>query len=550
MEILNVKNLNFQYSLSSKKNVIDANFAINKGEFVCVCGPTGSGKSTLLRMLKRELIPLGERSGTVEFEGVDIEKMSDRDSASAIGFVFQRPEQQIVTDKVWHELAFGLENLNLSRRVIASRIAETVSFFGIEDWYERNISELSGGQKQLLNLAAVMVMQPQILILDEPLSQLDPIASSDFVAILKKLNTELSLTVIIAEHCLESILPISDKMMVIENGKILSFDTPKKTIADLNRNSSMLSAMPLASKLYCHFQISRDTPISVREGRNFLECNFKNSIKSLDIKPYFHSENKAVEIKNVYLRYQKNDIDVLNDLSLTVYENEIYSILGGNGSGKTTTLSLIAGLRKAYSGKIRIFGKNLKDYKNQSLYQGCLAMLPQDVQTLFLKNTVREEMTEFGEKIDLPFDFSHLYDAHPYDLSGGEQQMLAIAKVLALKPKILLLDEPTKGVDADSKFKLADIFKKLKNDGMTIIFVTHDVEFAAICADRCSLFFRGKIVSEGTPTELFSENHFYTTAASRLTRGFFDNTVTLEQVVELCEKNGFKDGVSNDCNKK
>ncbi len=556
MEILKVENLTFTYPLCDKLALSNVSFAVNKGEFVAVCGATGSGKSTLLRLLKRELAPLGERSGRIYFENVLQEELSAKKAAASIGFVMQKPEQQIVCDKVWHELAFGLENMNVPQRVIASRVAEMAAYFGIEDWFDKDISKLSGGQKQLLNLATVMVMQPDILILDEPTAQLDPIAASDFIATLKKINRELSLTIIIVEHRLEEIIPVCDKLLVLESGALLDYATPKETVNGLKDRAELLCTMPAAVRLYHAVNGRGACPLDIREGRAFIESNFRNDIKNLETeeyKPlknpapefeeYKHLRNPALEFKDIYFRYERNSPDVLNGLNLTVYENELFCILGGNGSGKTTTLCTAAKLLTPYSGDIKVFGRKLKQYKNQELYRECLTMLPQDVQTVFLKNTVREELADAGAEINsLPFDISYLYDKHPYDLSGGEQQLVALAKVIASKPKLLLLDEPTKGLDAYAKQGLISILKKLKKSGMTIVIVTHDVEFAALCADRCAMFFRGSIVSEGTPKEFFSANNFYTTAISRMTKGYFDKAVTVEDAAGLCLLNKRKDG--------
>ena len=541
MEILKVEDLSFTYPLCDVPAIKNISFSVNKGDFVTVCGATGSGKSTLLRLLKRELMPLGDMSGKVYIESVLQEDLSDKESAYKIGFVMQKPEQQIVTDNVWHELSFGLENMNLPQNDIARRVAEMSAYFGIEKWYDKKVSELSGGQKQLLNLAAVMVMQPDILILDEPTAQLDPIAASDFIATLKKLGREFSTTIIIVEHRLEEIIPISDKLLILEKGEILNYDSPEKVVEGLRNKPKLLCAMPSATRLYHTLKEEGVCPLDIREGRNFIEKNYKNEILSLEVPSYSHSNLVALQFKDVYFRYEKNMPDILNDLNMTVYENEIFCILGGNGSGKTTTLCVAANLLKIYSGNIKVFGKKLKEYKNQSLYRECLSLLPQDVQTVFLKNTVREELSEAKAEVEmLPFDISHLYDKHPYDLSGGEQQLVALAKVLATKPKIILLDEPTKGLDAYAKSGLINILKELKAKGMTIIAVTHDVEFAALCSDRTAMFFRGNIVSEGVPATFFSENNFYTTAASKMTRGYYNGIVTTEEAGKLCLMNGKK----------
>lgn len=543
MEILNIENLSFKYPLCTHSSIKNISFTVEKGSFVTVCGATGSGKSTLLRLLKREIRPNGDISGSVYFNGCRVEALSGETSAREIGYVMQRPEQQIVTDKVWHELAFGLENLNLPQSVIARRIAEMAAYFGIEDWFDKSVSQLSGGQKQLLNLASVMVMQPSVIILDEPTAQLDPIAASDFIATVKKLNRDLSVTVIIAEHRLEEVIPACDRLLVIDDGRLIDFDCPRLVISRLANNPRLICAMPAAARLYHQTRSRGECPLDVREGRKFIETNFKNNVASLTSKPYKHSDRIALEFDEVYFRYEKNTPDVLRGLSLKIYENEIFCLLGGNGSGKTTTLLSSAGLIKPYSGKIKVFGKKINDYKNQTLYRGCLSMLPQDVQTVFLKNTVRDELCDaFTNEGDLPFDLSHLYEKHPYDLSGGEQQMLAMAKVLATNPKLLLLDEPTKGLDANAKLNLIDLIKTLKARGMTVVIVTHDVEFAALCADRAAMFFRGEVVSDGAPSEFFAENSFYTTAANRMSRGYYKNAVTVDDLALLCTQNGRKDG--------
>ncbi|MBR6617510.1 MAG: ATP-binding cassette domain-containing protein [Oscillospiraceae bacterium] len=542
MEILSVENLSFRYPQTPQNTLSEISFSVQRGELIAICGATGSGKSTLLRMLKPALVPLGELSGNVSLAGTPLPSLSPRDAAAKIGYVMQRPEQQIVTDKVWHELAFGLENLGLSQSVIARRTAEIASYFGIEHWFDKDTASLSGGQKQLLNLAAVMVMQPEILILDEPTAQLDPIAASEFLTTLKKLNEDFSLTILIAEHRLEELVPMCDRLMVLEHGKALYFDDPRTVIPQLQDKPEILCAMPAAARLCAALGGAAKFPLTVREGRAYLEQHCKNVQKQPQIPDKPPTTEPALEFREVCFRYERELPDVLQSLNLTVQRQEIFCMLGGNGSGKTTALQAGAGLLRVRSGSIRIFGKRLKDYKNQSLYWECLALLPQDVQTVFLKNTVREELAECGEIPEtLPFDIRSLYDKHPYDLSGGEQQLAALAKVLAQKPQLLLLDEPTKGLDAHAKSRFIGIVKQLRAQGMTIVIVTHDVELAALCADRCALFFRGSVVSVDTPQKFFAENSYYTTAVSRMTRGLFENAVTVEDAVRLCRQGGQDD---------
>lgn len=545
MENLTVRNLTFTYPLCDGAAIREVSFSIKEGEFLCVCGSTGSGKSTLLRLLKRELIPRGERSGEVLYRGVLQENLTPTVSACKIGYVTQKPEHQIVTDRVFHELAFGLENMHFPQEVMAQRIAETVSYFGMESWFEKPVSELSGGQKQLLNLASVMVMHPDVLILDEPTAQLDPIAASEFIATLKKLNEDFSLTILVTEHHLEELVPLCDRLLVLQDGQLIADGAPAQILAEKQLREDMLEAMPASVRLFRLLQRGTCCPLTVRAGRQFLIQNYDNHVRRLPSPPEKPAEevSSALEFRHAFFRYEKNSPDILRDLCWKIHEKEIYCLLGGNGSGKTTLLSVAAGLRSVYRGEIRVFGKKIRNYENQTLYRQCLTLLPQDVQTMFLKNTVREELEDAGaDKVDIPYDLSGLYEKHPYDCSGGEQQLIALARVLATRPRLLLMDEPTKGLDAGKKKQLVSVLKRLKQTGMTLVIVTHDVEFAASCADRCGLFFHGEIVSEETPEKFFSENIFYTTAAGRMSRGYYDGTVTVEQIAALCKENGRKGG--------
>ena len=395
-------------------------------------------------------------------------------------------------------------------------------------------------------------MQPKILILDEPTSQLDPIAASDFISTLKKLNRELGLTVILVEHRLEEVFPTADRVVLMDGGRVLLYDSPVnvgKRLGEMQNSHPMLLGLPSAVRIFNALHIDDECPLTVRDGRDFLERHFAADENAITVGEYTHSDEAAIELKKVWFRYERDLPDVLRGTSLTVYGGEFYCILGGNGTGKTTTLNVISGLNKAYRGKVIINGKPIKEYRGNSLYRNNLALLPQNPQTVFIKETVREDYSEILETLGISKDertgmieavtarvgISHLLEKHPYDLSGGEQQKCALAKMLLLKPKILLLDEPTKGLDAYSKHTLKNILADLKRDGMTILAVTHDVEFAAENADRCALFFDGEILSADVPEKFFSENNFYTTAANRIARQFCRNAVTCEQVVAFCE---------------
>ncbi|MBE6664993.1 MAG: ATP-binding cassette domain-containing protein [Ruminococcaceae bacterium] len=540
MEILTVKNLSFRYPTNPVHTLKNLSFSVEEGEFLTVCGATGSGKSTLLRLLKKELAPVGECGGEILLDGKAI---SEEETAPEIGYVMQHPEQQIVTDKVWHELAFGLENQNLPQSEIRRRVAEMASYFGMEDLFFRDTSSLSGGQNQLLNLAAVMVMNPKILLLDEPTAQLDPIAASDFIATLHKLHREFSLTVILIEHRLEEVMPLSDRLLILENGELFALEPPREAVKKLENREDLLLSMPCAVRLsHALPENSENTaPMTVREGREWVRRIYKNEILSIPDEPFTKKE-KVLEWNRVFFRYEKNGVDILSNLCFSVFEGECFCILGGNGAGKSTMLGVTSGLLKPYSGTVRLFGKKLKEYTNGSLYKQNLAYLPQDVTTVFLCNTVREELEDSKVSLsDFPYDFSPLLEKHPYDLSGGERQLVALAKILASDPKVLLLDEPTKGLDAHAKAEIVSVLRALKEKNVTVIAVTHDTEFSAELADRVALFFRGELISSDTPRNFFSANRFYTTPVSRMTRGYYKNAVTVSDAVSLCLANGEKE---------
>ncbi len=533
MESYKIKNLTFKYPTSSRDALCGIDLSVEKGEFMVVCGASGCGKSTLLRLLKPVLSPNGERSGEILFEGNEVSFLTTEEQTRKIGFVMQSPENQIVTDKVWHELAFGLESLGMKTPEIRARVCEMASFFGIEDWFYKKTTDLSGGQKQLLNLASVMVMQPSVLILDEPTSQLDPIASQELLDAVHKINRELGVTIIMSEHRLEEALAFADRMVVLDEGKITFCGKPSDAAQILKKErSTMLEAMPSAMRVFASLENGGASPVTVREGRsyleNFLETHTKKEIKREEKTA---GSKTAVKIEDVYFRYERNSADVLKALSLEVKKGEMYAILGGNGSGKTTALSLLCKINKPHRGKITIEGENTS-----------VALLPQNPQTLFTGKTVekdirsmlRENDEALFENIVSLCRLERLLTRHPYDLSGGEMQRAALAKVLLAKPDILLLDEPTKGMDAHFKKKLAGILKSLKEDGVTIIMVSHDVEFCAKFADRCAMFFDGGIVSEGTPFEFFSGKSFYTTAANRMSRGILENCVITEDIIRSC----------------
>ncbi len=546
MAHIEIQNLSFSYPKAKRASLSDINLSIEKGEYVVLCGQSGSGKTTLLRHLKTVLQPYGQRSGEILLEGIPLSKLDRRRQAAEIGFVMQNPDDQIVTDKVWHELAFGLESLGCEPETMRLRVGEMASYFGIQGWFHRNVAELSGGQKQLLNLASVMAMQPEILILDEPTSQLDPIAASDFLNTVRKINLELGTTILITEHRLEDIYHAADRVVVMEKGRIIVNDTPRKAGQQLyEKNSEMFSALPTPTRVFYSVKARGACPLTVREGRNWLNEAFPKppTYAELQEKELPASRPAVLELKEAWFRYERESPDVLKGVSMSVPKGSLFAIVGGNGTGKSTLLRSICGICKIYRGKIEILGKNLKKYSAGELFRGGISLLPQDPKSLFAKKTVGAELEEMGatkeqmEEIAKICEIQTLLDAHPYDLSGGEQQRTALAKVLLTRPQILLLDEPTKGLDGFFKEKLANIFKQLKEKGITIVMVSHDVEFCAEHGDLVSMFFDGQLLATTTPGRFFGRNSFYTTAANRMSRCVFQNAVTAGDVVSLYEQN-------------
>lgn len=575
MNCIEVKNFSFQYPKESHAALYQVSMEVEEGSFVVLCGKSGCGKSTLLRQFKSVLASHGEKKGEILYGGQNLEDVDLRTQSAEIGYVLQNPDNQIVTDKVWHELAFGLESLGYDTPTIRLRVAEMASYFGIHSWFLKNVSELSGGQKQLLNLASVMAMHPKLLILDEPTSQLDPIAASDFLETVRKINRDIGTTVILTEHRLEDVIPWADKVYVMDKGRMIADGTPNEIGEQLRTmGHDMFLSMPAPMQIYAGINSSLRCPLTVSQGRRWLSeeletkgikikkernqeetAKKKNSIfgKLSGLKKEPEKEIPEIRIKDVWFRYERDLPDVVKGLSLDIKKREIFAVVGGNGTGKSTAMSLIARIRFPYRGKIYLEGKEIGKYSDDDLYHGFLGVMPQNPQSLFVKKTVREDLYEVidgkreRKSEAYPIEMKKkdavegivsltrlegLLDRHPYDLSGGEQQRLALAKVLLLRPKILLMDEPTKGIDNHYKKELGEILRKLSEHGVTILMISHDVEFCAQYADRTGLFFQGNVVTSEESKKFFAGNNFYTTAANRMARNYFPNAVTVEDVVK------------------
>lgn len=544
METIQVNHFSFRYATEKDFALKDLSFSIEPSEQLLICGESGSGKTTLLRQLKPELTPGGTSQGEILYDGEPLCKLTGKKSASEIGYLFQNPESQLVCDMVWQELAFGLENLGLPQWEMEQRVAETATFFGIESWMDQPVWKLSGGQKQILNLAALMIVQPKLLLLDEPTAQLDPISTSRFYDTLFRLHREFGTTMVISEHRTEELFSKVQRVVMLEAGELLFHGTPFETAKEcICKNYSLTGSLPTATRIAGALKETSELPFSVSQGQRFLQSRFTPMLENKKREvttPIVSKKDVALEVQRVFFRYEKESPDVLRECSFSVPKGCIFAVTGANGGGKSTLLRLLMGEQRPYRGKVLLYGQKISKYE-QPICPNLVALLPQNPQLLFTQATVWDELCEsrFAEEAEVFLQKNNLWkrrDAHPYDLSGGEQQRLAFWKATVAKPKILLLDEPTKGLDARRKRDLQDWMKNYRDEGNTILFVTHDLDFCGETADYCGLLFDGRMYSVSEPHLFFGRNYFYTTTASRISRSMFTDTITVEEVYLKCQK--------------
>ena len=605
MALIEFNNFSFAYmnsdgTESEVKSLDSINLEIDYGDFVLLCGPSGCGKTTLLTNLKKELMPAGRRSGEIKFNGTRIIDMDEISSACDIGYLFQNPDSQIVTDTVIQEIAFPLENIGLPTEEIRNRISEIVAFFGINDILHKNVNELSGGQKQLVNLCSLLVLRPQVLLLDEPMSQLDPIASYEFLSIVRRLNEEFSITVIMSEHKADSIFPFIDKAVFLKEGKIEFVDNAHNICSEVIDDEIFENYLPAVTKIYNSLSvrypslIKLNTPLSIREGRRCLNTIHDDLIKisnsdansnnlnhdNLHItNKKYHSQEKSgildkislrgnrnalINMNGIYFAYEKENL-ILKNVDFELEKGDFVSLIGGNGVGKSTFLQLLVGILKPIKGKVK-YKKGIK-----------LAYVHQNPMIHFSKDNVKEEFLEsilesnllnnsdvsfnkesyekllkmsneefiesdvlnglefdsiefkFKELIEF-FDICDLIDKHPYDCSGGEQQKIVIVKALLQNADVLVLDEPTKGLDPISSKNLANILNSLRDNGITILMTSHDLDFVANNCKRCLMLFDKDIQIDDDPKVIFAENNFYTTFVNRMVKDYVPEIVTLDDL--------------------
>lgn len=556
MAFIEIKDLSFSYPGTEKAALNGINLSIEEGEFVLIAGASGCGKSTLLRRLKPVISAYGAVEGGVFIGGEPVEALSFRRQSAEIGFVMQDPEMQIATDKVWHELAFGLESLGTDQRTMRVRVAEMASFFGIQELFNMPVNKLSGGQKQLVCLASVMVMQPKLLLLDEPTSQLDPIAAADFFDTLKRINSELGTTIIITEHRVESLFPIVDKFVFMNGGSVHYCGEPRACAPLIGKDERLKTVLPTAMTVFYATrgeQNNNAAPLTVREGREYVKTLVANSkpAESAPDKKAAKPRRKAVKqrgerpvvsMRDCWYRYDRAGEDILKGVSLDIYAGELVCIVGGNGTGKTTCIMTASGMYKPYRGKVVLDGKPISKYGDGELFGKRVGVLMQNPILSFVKDSVREELIYTAkmhgvdksrvDEVAAEMEIETILDSNPYDISGGELQRAAIAKLLIFAPPVIFLDEATKGMDVFFKSKFGALLRGLAERGTAIVLVSHDIEFCAEYADRLMMFFDGGVIADGLPEATLLGNNFYTTVAARISNGIVDGAITASALID------------------
>lgn len=533
-----VNNLTFSYSGSHGQQLRDISFQVEQGAFVLLAGPSGSGKTTLLRHLKKEVIPKGTMSGQVQYQEMDMTKIDSKRSIQEIGMVFQNPEDQLVMDTVINELTFAMENIGLNAHEMKLRLAETVTYFGLEHLLHHQVDTLSGGQKQLINLCSVLLLRPQVLIFDEPTVELDPIARKEFLQMVHQLNRDLNITIIMSEHLLDDVLHFANRMLYLSDGRLIHDVTPKQFCQQLDvHDSDLRMYLPEIVQLSNLLELEEYVPLTVKEAKQALKSHQlirKREQMLVRERPVNHEVLMA--LKHGYFRYDQQKF-VLKEINLKLYNDEIIGILGANGSGKSTLLKCLTGHMKGMKGRLT-FKKQRVKAGNMDDFKGRIGYVSQYTKVHFSRQRVREELDfvfdqnqlQWQQELLTLFKLDHLMDQHPYDLSGGEMEKLAIVLAMANKPDVLLLDEPTKGLDPISKQQLGKILVRLVGMGTSIILVTHDTSFVAKYTNRAVLLFDGEVVYDGDARLFLKSNHYYTTMTNLVMKSIHNDCLTVEDV--------------------
>ncbi|BDR69155.1 ABC transporter [Clostridium tetani] len=534
MEIININNLTFNYPDSKQSAIKNINLTVNEGEFILIVGPSGCGKSTLIRLLNRVVPDYygGIIEGEVSISGRNIEFLDKKQVIENVGMVYQHPEKQIVLQDVEREIAFGLENFNTDINTMKRNVFEVISLLGLNKIRDKQTTEISGGEKQRVAIASVVSMDPQIIAFDEPISQLDPISAEEVLNSIKRLNRDLGKTIILVEQRLDKCFHMADRIIFMENGEIIGQGTPK------NIPENIVNKYHLPTITYIFKEAGLQTlPITVKEGRDIIRNNKFQDLKEDDLK----FKEVVMEIEKLNFEYERG-YKILKDLSFKLHRGEIMTVMGENGAGKSTLFKIIAGMIDKYKGKVLIDNKNIKSLKLKERIKkiGYLSQNPNDYfgrKTVFeevgytLKN-IGEYKEEKVEQVMKLLNISYLEDKNPRDLSGGEKQRVAIACTIITDPEILILDEPTRGMDAEAKENLGEIIKTLAEVGKSIVVITHDSDFAGDYSHSVMLMFNGEIVAKGCARDILYNSMYYSPQISKIFKNKC-NIISSKRAIEL-----------------
>lgn len=533
--------LSFRYPDMDKSVLKQLHLSIGEGEFILLTGPSGCGKTTLLRLLTYVLRPNGTLAGEIFYKNQPIHLWSDKELTEEIGFISQYPEEQMVMPTVMQELVFGLENHGLSTAEMRKRVAELGHYFKIEDLLNKKTNALSGGEQQLVHLLSVLLLRPKVLILDEPTSQLDPVHATLVFQMLEQLHHDLGMTIIIAEHRYATLLRMCDRVFMLDEGTVCFTGNSREFLYQLAQSQDLRydAYLPDIAHLYIkktEQPVNNDIPLTVNEGRVWLKRVLPMGRRLQKPKQQIKQTEQIVSLNDVTFYHSKNEPSILNRLSLTVYKGDFYAIIGGNASGKTTLIEICLGIKKPKRGRLELFQQQLNKKTLERI-----GYLPQQPQAFFMYDTVEKEMQSMlnnnNEEIMIQmakhFHIEHLLHQHPFDCSYGEMQRIVLACLLLRQPDLLFLDEPTKGLDPFAKDELGRYLTALHKKGLTIVMVSHDIDFVAQYSERVGLLFDGEITADGATKTILQDNSFYTTDINRAARGTaLSHVLTVEEALQ------------------
>lgn len=532
------RSLSYTYPGASVPALSDVTLDIAEGEFVLVAGASGSGKSTLLRCLNG-LVPHftgGTVHGDISVGPHQPLEEGPQRLSQVVGFVFQDPEAQFVVDRVEDEIAFALENAAVPPTEMRLRVEEVLHVMGLAPLRDRQLNTLSGGEKQKVAIAAALALRPRILALDEPTSQLDPQSAEDLLQALVRLNQNLGLTIVLAEHRLERVLPYVDRLIYLSDRdhSVLS-GSPRRVLrrADLTPPLVALGKalgwdpLPLTIKdgrrFAAKLQADKLEPAALMGRRQTADSPKRNNGRGRS-----GTQGSRFAVQDLHFAY--NGKPILQGINLQIAPGELVALMGRNGSGKTTMLKCVVGLLKPERGRITMEGESLIGRDTADISQD-VGYLPQDPGDLLFADSVGEELIitlRNHDLVDHPpippdellarFDLEKLKTSYPRDLSAGQRQRVALGAVTVTKPRLLLLDEPTRGLDYEAKRELVKLLREWQAEGTSIVLVTHDVELVAEAADRVVLMSEGEIIADAAP-EVLATSPLFAPQMARLFPG-------------------------------